>query len=129
MTRGEGPAADLATRTPSDSEGFENVTCPRIGEMLWFAGRWWWFPGRQITLESQFDWKTAGLTCSNPMAPPLREFCFLAKSRLSDPFKQGHSMREHAKFRPPSIKGVGRSGRGCLKFKLEGYLIRETAGC
>jgi hypothetical protein len=30
------------------------------------------------------------------------------------------------KFQPLSIKQVGRSGRGCLKF--EGYLIRETAG-
>jgi hypothetical protein len=26
-------------------------------EMVWFAGRWWWFPGRQITAESQFEWK------------------------------------------------------------------------
>jgi len=24
---------------------------------LWLAGRLWWFPGRQITAESQFEWK------------------------------------------------------------------------
>jgi hypothetical protein len=30
---------------------------PRMREMVWFAGRWWWFPGRQITAESQFEWK------------------------------------------------------------------------
>ena len=23
--------------------------------MLWFAGRWWWFPGRRISAESQFE--------------------------------------------------------------------------
>jgi hypothetical protein len=25
--------------------------------MLWFAGRWWWFSGRQIGAESVFEWK------------------------------------------------------------------------
>ena len=57
---------------------------PRMDEMLWFGGRWWWFPGRQITQSRNSSGKTAGLTCWNPMAPPLREFCLWAKSRLSD---------------------------------------------
>jgi len=30
---------------------------PNNGDMLWFAGHWWLFPGRQITMESQFEWK------------------------------------------------------------------------
>ena len=30
---------------------------PEMDEMLWLAGRWWWFPGRQMTPESQFEWK------------------------------------------------------------------------
>jgi len=30
---------------------------PEIEEMAWFSGRWWWFPQRQITVESQFEWK------------------------------------------------------------------------
>ena len=25
--------------------------------MLWFAGRCWWFPGRQISAELQFEWR------------------------------------------------------------------------
>lgn len=29
----------------------------RMDEMLWFGGHWWWFPGRQITLESRFEWR------------------------------------------------------------------------
>src|SRR5882672_849199 len=30
---------------------------PDTDEMLWLGGRWWWFPGRQISAESQFEWK------------------------------------------------------------------------
>jgi hypothetical protein len=25
--------------------------------MLWFGGRWWWFPGAQIGTESEFEWR------------------------------------------------------------------------
>lgn len=24
---------------------------------LWFAGRWWWFTGRQISEHSEFEWR------------------------------------------------------------------------
>lgn len=30
---------------------------PCMNEMLWFGGHWWWFPGRQITVEPQFEWR------------------------------------------------------------------------
>jgi len=30
---------------------------PHMDEMLWFADRQWWFLGRQISAESQFEWK------------------------------------------------------------------------
>lgn len=30
---------------------------PEMEEMLWFAERWLWFPGRQISVESQFKWE------------------------------------------------------------------------
>jgi hypothetical protein len=30
---------------------------PRVNEMVWLAGRWRWFPGRQITVESRFEWR------------------------------------------------------------------------
>lgn len=25
--------------------------------MLWFADRWWWFPGSRIGAESEFEWR------------------------------------------------------------------------
>jgi hypothetical protein len=25
--------------------------------MLWLGGRWWWFPGRQISADSKFEWR------------------------------------------------------------------------
>ncbi len=30
---------------------------PEMHEMLWFSGRWWWFPGAQIGAESVFEWR------------------------------------------------------------------------
>ena len=30
---------------------------PRMDEILRFAGRWWWFPGGRITVESRFEWR------------------------------------------------------------------------
>lgn len=29
---------------------------PRNDELVRVAGRLWWFPGRQINVESQFEW-------------------------------------------------------------------------
>jgi hypothetical protein len=25
--------------------------------MLWFANRWWWFPGTRIGADSEFEWR------------------------------------------------------------------------
>jgi hypothetical protein len=33
------------------------MACPRMDEMVWIGGRWWWFPRTQITVESHFEWK------------------------------------------------------------------------
>jgi hypothetical protein len=30
---------------------------PRMDEMLWFGGNWWWFAGRQIGAASEFEWR------------------------------------------------------------------------
>lgn len=30
---------------------------PKMDEMLWFGGRYWWFPGGQIGAESIFEWR------------------------------------------------------------------------
>ena len=36
---------------------FDAMAYSEMCEMVWFNGRWWWFPGRQISVESQFEWK------------------------------------------------------------------------
>jgi hypothetical protein len=33
------------------------MACPEMYEMVWIGGGWWWFPQRQITPESQLEWK------------------------------------------------------------------------
>ncbi len=30
-----------------------------MDELLWFAGRWWWFPGARIGAESEFEWRNS----------------------------------------------------------------------
>ena len=30
---------------------------PRMDDMLWFGGRWWWFPGTRIDADSEFEWR------------------------------------------------------------------------
>ena len=30
---------------------------PRDMDAIWFANRWWWFPGAWISEESEFEWK------------------------------------------------------------------------
>jgi hypothetical protein len=30
---------------------------PHKGEMVWFGGRWWWFPVAQIGADSEFEWR------------------------------------------------------------------------
>ena len=41
-----------------DLEEFETITHPDVDEMLWFAGRWWWFPTASVSLDSaQFEWR------------------------------------------------------------------------
>lgn len=30
---------------------------PHNEEMVWVGGHWWWFLGRRITVESQFEWR------------------------------------------------------------------------
>ena len=30
---------------------------PRNDEMLWFGEQLWWFPGRRISADSEFEWR------------------------------------------------------------------------
>jgi hypothetical protein len=34
--------------------------------MVWVGGHWWWFPGAQITVESQFEWKNGRASLLEP---------------------------------------------------------------
>jgi hypothetical protein len=40
---------------PFDLEDFDPMAYPHKDEMIWVGGGWWWFPGRQISVESQFE--------------------------------------------------------------------------
>jgi len=42
---------------PLEAEDFETMPRQNMDAMLWFADRWWWFPGAQIGAESVFEWK------------------------------------------------------------------------
>jgi hypothetical protein len=42
---------------PLEAEEFDTVGYPHEDEMVWVRGRCWWFPERQISAESQFEWK------------------------------------------------------------------------
>jgi hypothetical protein len=50
---------DVVVRIPADLsvEEFDAMRFPHTDEMLWFAGRCWWFPGARIGAESQFERK------------------------------------------------------------------------
>jgi hypothetical protein len=55
--RTSGVERSLGVSVPLEAEEVGTMAYPRMDEMLWFGGHWWWFPGRQITLESRFEWR------------------------------------------------------------------------
>jgi hypothetical protein len=59
---------------------------PHIDEMLWFGGDWWWFAGRHITAESQFEWKNVNMRRTKLLDRkhvPVRSDVFLHDLELS----------------------------------------------
>jgi hypothetical protein len=33
------------------------MTGREMNAMLWFSGRWWWFPGARIAADLEFEWR------------------------------------------------------------------------
>lgn len=46
---------------------------------LWFAGRWWWFPARQISAESQFEWKNGRTYLLEPDGSAVEGILFVGE--------------------------------------------------
>jgi len=55
---------------------------PRMDEMSWFAGRWWWFTGRQITEESQFECKNGRAYLLEPDGSAVEGILFVGEVAL-----------------------------------------------
>ena len=96
---------------------------PHKDEMVWLAGRWWWFLGAQ----------NGGSSCSSPTTAPSRPLCSWKRSRLSEVLRSAATRVLNTRTSlAQSIRKMGRSGRGCLKFKsaLKGVsFARPQAGC
>jgi hypothetical protein len=55
---------------------------PRIDEMVWVGGHWWWFPGTQITVESQFEWKNGRASLLEPDGGAIEGILFVGEVAL-----------------------------------------------
>ncbi len=60
-------------------EEFETITHPDVDEMLWFAGRCWWFPGAQIGAGSEFEWRGDGVFVLQPDNRAVEGIVFAGK--------------------------------------------------
>lgn len=49
---------------------------PRMHELVWFGGRWWWFPGRRISADSEFEWKNGRAYLLEPDSPAIEGILF-----------------------------------------------------
>ncbi len=52
---------------------------PDTDEMLWLGGRWWWFPGRQISAESRFEWKNGRAYLLEPDGTAIEGILFVGE--------------------------------------------------
>jgi hypothetical protein len=52
---------------------------PEMHEMVWFSGRCWWFPGRQISVESQFEWKNGRAYLLEPDGSSVEGILFVGE--------------------------------------------------
>jgi hypothetical protein len=53
-----------------------------MDELLWFAGRWWWFPGSQIGVESEFEWRDSRVYLLEPDGNPVEGILFVGEVEL-----------------------------------------------
>jgi hypothetical protein len=71
--------AVVGLSAPLEAEEFETMPCPNMDAMLWFANRWWWFPGRQISVESQFEWKNGRAYLLEPDGSAVEGILFVGE--------------------------------------------------
>jgi hypothetical protein len=55
---------------------------PRNDEMVRVAGRLWWFPGRQTSTESQFEWKNGRAYLLEPDGSVVEGILFVGEVAL-----------------------------------------------
>jgi hypothetical protein len=47
--------------------------------MLWLGGRCWWFPGKRISAESQFEWKNGRAYLLEPDGCAVKGILFVGE--------------------------------------------------
>ena len=52
---------------------------PRNDEMVRIGGRWWWFPGRRISADSQFEWKNDKVYLLEPDGSAVEGILFVGE--------------------------------------------------
>jgi hypothetical protein len=60
-------------------EQFDAMAYPHMDEMLWLGGRWWWFPGRQTSAQSQFGWKNGRAYLLEPDGSAVEGILFVGE--------------------------------------------------
>lgn len=52
---------------------------PEIDEMVWFSGHWWWFPGRRISADSEFEWRDHRVYLLEPDGTAIQGILFVGE--------------------------------------------------
>jgi hypothetical protein len=52
---------------------------PEMDSRLWFADRWWWFPGSRIGGESEFEWRDNRVYLLEPDGRVVEGIVFLGE--------------------------------------------------
>ncbi len=50
--------------------------------MLWFADRWWWFPGSRIGAEPEFEWRDCKPYLLEPDGNAVEGIVFARRGRF-----------------------------------------------
>lgn len=72
-------------RVPADlnTEGFDTMPYLDMDAMVWFAGRWWWFPTASTDLDSaEFEWRDNRLYLLQPNGNPVEGILFVGEVEL-----------------------------------------------
>jgi hypothetical protein len=55
------------------------MTSPRNDEMVRVAGRLWWFPGRRIKADSEFEWRDRRVYLLEPDGTTIQGILFVGE--------------------------------------------------